>query len=249
MGRIVEQLITELERSRDMQTALEILAATLRPLGFRSVDYGYVERPWESVDSPKPISLIHHNFPRNWDKLWKRFSTHDPIYLASLDSAIPIDLTEVRVTRGTTGPESEAWRCLDHLGLSVAIVVPTHLPQGRFSNVGIYWDPDRSMEEWKHTVSAYLDTLFVIGHYFCDTVDRKFILKSVTAKHSGLTNRELECLEWTARGKTNRETAAIIGRSKATVRFHLENAMRKLGAPNRAGAVACAYAMGWLRPH
>jgi len=250
MAHIVEQLIAELECSGDRQTALQILAATLTPLGFCRVDYGYVDRPWDSLaHGPKPISLIHHNFPRDWDNLWKRFSTHDPIYLASLESAIPIDLTTVRAVRPSTGPEGDAWRCLDNFGVSVALIVPVHLPQGRFSNVGIYWDPDRPIEEWKSVMSAYRDTLFVLGHYFCETMDRRFISKGANTHSARLTARERECLEWTARGKTNRETAAIIGRSTATVRFHLENAMRKLGASNRASAVASAYSMGWLKPH
>lgn len=249
MNRIVDGLIAELERTRDIPSALEALAATLQPYGFQRVDYGYVQHPWGPSAGPRPISLVYHNFPRGWDKLWTRYATHDPIYLASLESALPVDMTEVRTRRRIEGIESDAWRCLDHLGLSTALIIPTHLPQGRFSNVGIYWDPDRPLAEWRRTIAAHGDMLFVIGHYFCDTMDRKFLAKRAPGPDSKLTPREIQCLSWVALGKTNGETASIVGIARATVRFHLENAMRKLGARNRAGAVAVAYAKGWLRMH
>jgi DNA-binding CsgD family transcriptional regulator len=249
MKRAVDGLIAELQHSRDVPSALQALAATLQPYGFQRVGYGYVEQPWGPFAGPRPISLVHHNFPRGWDKLWIRYATHDPIYLASLETALPVDMTEVRKRRRIDGLEGEAWRCLDHLGLSTALVIPTHLPQGRFSNVGIYWDPNRSLAEWRQMLTQHHDALFVIGHYFCDTVDRKFFARRASASDAKLTSREVECLTSIALGKTNAETAAILGIARATVRFHLENAMRKLGARNRAGAVAAAYAGGWLRAH
>jgi DNA-binding CsgD family transcriptional regulator len=43
-----------------------------------------------------------------------------------------------------------------------------------------------------------------------------------------LTQREIECLQWAARGKSTVETAMIFAISRRTVVFHLENAKRKL---------------------
>ena len=56
----------------------------------------------------------------------------------------------------------------------------------------------------------------------------------------GLSSRELECLRWTALGKSNEEIGELIGRSTETVRFHLKNATKKLSANNRIHAVAIA---------
>jgi DNA-binding CsgD family transcriptional regulator len=50
----------------------------------------------------------------------------------------------------------------------------------------------------------------------------------------------LECLTWSARGKTSPEIAAILGLSKRTVNFHVENACRKLNVATRTEAVARA---------
>jgi DNA-binding CsgD family transcriptional regulator len=57
----------------------------------------------------------------------------------------------------------------------------------------------------------------------------------------GLTDRELEILDWVARGKTNREIAALLVVSPHTVRKHLEHAYEKLGVHTRTAAVARAF--------
>ena len=53
-----------------------------------------------------------------------------------------------------------------------------------------------------------------------------------------LTTREQEALSWVAEGKSDWEIAVILGLSETTVRFHVDNARKKLGAVNRAQAVA-----------
>jgi DNA-binding NarL/FixJ family response regulator len=55
--------------------------------------------------------------------------------------------------------------------------------------------------------------------------------------HVDLNERETEALTWIARGKTSAEIAVILGLSKRTVDFHLENARIKLGVQTRTEAV------------
>jgi DNA-binding NarL/FixJ family response regulator len=58
--------------------------------------------------------------------------------------------------------------------------------------------------------------------------------------------RELEVLELVAAGNTNREIAAHLFISEATVKTHLLNIYAKLGVPDRASAVAEAFRRGLL---
>ena len=55
-----------------------------------------------------------------------------------------------------------------------------------------------------------------------------------------LNEREVEILTWVARGKTSIEIAQIIGLTKRTVDFHIDNAREKLGAATRTEAVVKA---------
>jgi len=61
-----------------------------------------------------------------------------------------------------------------------------------------------------------------------------------------LTEREHDCLAFVAEGKTDWEIANLLGISEATTRFHLNNARKKLGAVNRAQAVARFAMLGLL---
>lgn len=61
---------------------------------------------------------------------------------------------------------------------------------------------------------------------------------------TGLTPREEEILRLVAEGKTNREVAAALFISDATVKFHMTNILNKLHLENRAQVVAYAHRHG-----
>ena len=56
-------------------------------------------------------------------------------------------------------------------------------------------------------------------------------------KLAGLNDREVEVLTWVARGKTSAEIAQIVGLTKRTIDFHIDNARAKLRASTRTEAV------------
>jgi DNA-binding CsgD family transcriptional regulator len=59
-----------------------------------------------------------------------------------------------------------------------------------------------------------------------------------------LSGKELAVLHWLARGYTTDEAAELLFVSPHTVRTHVKNGMRKLGAKTRAHAVAIALTKG-----
>ncbi|MGE4426330.1 MAG: response regulator [Solirubrobacteraceae bacterium] len=63
-----------------------------------------------------------------------------------------------------------------------------------------------------------------------------------------LTDRELEVLTLVARGTTNRQAAAALFVSEATIKTHLLHLYAKLGVNDRAAAVGAAYERGLLKP-
>jgi DNA-binding response OmpR family regulator len=56
-------------------------------------------------------------------------------------------------------------------------------------------------------------------------------------KVADLNDREVEVLTWVARGKTSVEIGQIIGLTKRTIDFHIDNARAKLSATTRTEAV------------
>ena len=72
---------------------------------------------------------------------------------------------------------------------------------------------------------------------------------SVAAQHpqasvSALSVREVEVLGWLANGKTAWDISMILGIKERTVRFHIDNILKKLDAVNSAHAAALAVYMG-----
>jgi len=63
-----------------------------------------------------------------------------------------------------------------------------------------------------------------------------------------LTDRERECLTWTAKGKSAWAISKILGVSEHTVHFHLKSAIRRIGAGNRVQAVVKAVRLGLISP-
>ncbi len=61
-----------------------------------------------------------------------------------------------------------------------------------------------------------------------------------------LTVREIDILRMAADGRTALEIAAAMGVTERTATFHISNAIEKLGAANKAHAVACAMRLGLL---
>jgi DNA-binding NarL/FixJ family response regulator len=74
------------------------------------------------------------------------------------------------------------------------------------------------------------------------------VLRHARSEEPVLSAREIEVLELVARGTTNREAAARLFISEATVKTHLLHIYAKLGVPDRASAVAAAFDRGLLTP-
>lgn len=72
------------------------------------------------------------------------------------------------------------------------------------------------------------------------------IPSSAQAPVESLTARELEVLQWMARGLTNRQIAQRLRISEHTIKFHVTAVLGKLGARTRAEAVARGVSLGWI---
>jgi DNA-binding NarL/FixJ family response regulator len=79
------------------------------------------------------------------------------------------------------------------------------------------------------------------------TVATKLLGQVRAPAKDDLSKRELEVLALIAKGATNREAAARLFISEATVKTHLLHLYAKLGVSDRAAAVATAFARGLLR--
>jgi DNA-binding CsgD family transcriptional regulator len=66
---------------------------------------------------------------------------------------------------------------------------------------------------------------------------RRLVIPDVPAD-AGLTRREVDVLQWMARGETNGRIARRLAITEGTVKTHVQSILRKLNAANRAEAVS-----------
>lgn len=88
-----------------------------------------------------------------------------------------------------------------------------------------------------------VEELKLLGSYFHAHICRIIGRQSTC---DDLSERELDCLQWTAAGKTAWEAGVILGLTERTVRFHLNTAREKLKCATTAQAVAKAVAGGFI---
>ena len=68
----------------------------------------------------------------------------------------------------------------------------------------------------------------------------------VPAPFDKLSRRETEILALLVEGRTNKEIALCLDLQEITIKVHLRNVYRKIGAANRAQAVRIAMSSGWV---
>lgn len=127
------------------------------------------------------------------------------------------------------------------------ITVPIHMPRGRTGSVSWY-SRDASVDV-AVAFAEHVDVLRLAALRFMDLVFSVRVgTESGQDAPTQLSERELECLTWAALGRTDTQIGSMIHRSPTTARFHIDNAVRKLGARNRTQAVAIAARRGLIHP-
>jgi len=125
------------------------------------------------------------------------------------------------------------------------IVVPVHLPFGQIGTVS-FSPIDGERDDLSSEFDLYADILEYHARRFINGYSRVTCHRPWIPRNCRLSKREVECLRWAALGKTDAEIAMILGRSCATVRFHIHNAATKLEAVNRSQTVFKASQLGYL---
>jgi DNA-binding CsgD family transcriptional regulator len=111
-----------------------------------------------------------------------------------------------------------------------------------FPPKGIGGVPDRLAGERAAELSGQEVPVPWLVRYLWNLAAPERKLPDVAAWNLG--GRELEVLQLLAAGQRNRAIAAMLHVSENTVKFHLRNIYRKLGATSRTEAIALAHSNG-----
>lgn len=122
----------------------------------------------------------------------------------------------------------------------LAISLPSRAGETAFFGIGASGRP----AELKSKEMLLLREIRILADYFHNHILR--ISGHNSEERILISSRELDCLKWTAAGKTAWEASVILGISERTVRFHLNAAREKLRCTTTTQAVAKAVSNGLI---
>lgn len=130
----------------------------------------------------------------------------------------------------------------DH-GLKNGVFIPLIYQTEHKSFISIM---DESTQDIEDIFNLYREQLISIGYAFHAIAQPLLSEQKNQERQDIFTEREKECLQWSAKGKSAWEVANILNISERTVIFHLNNAKKKLDATSKAHLITKAVAGGYV---
>lgn len=208
------RIVETVEEAADLQAVMAQIRARC---GVHAV-YQLAQRPDTGLD----FTYVRTSFPPGWvgEYITNELIEIDPIMHASFSRSEPFDWRDVPMDRPKrlvetahrygVGPWGYCWPMVERNGR-----------RGAFSiNSDVETEAD-----WDAILAGHQAGLGFIAH----AVHAR-ALREVYGDEPALTERELECIHWTAAGKSAAEVAAILSISQHTVRQHLKNARARMDA-------------------
>lgn len=125
--------------------------------------------------------------------------------------------------------------CLNTDAPAVDLQIPLHKHCGEMAAFEVTFGPGYVDDRDHATMQGELRILANYFHSHVLRINGKNVDLSVL-----ISAKELDCLKWTAAGKTAWEASVILGITERTVRFHLNSAREKLQCTTTTQAVAKA---------
>jgi len=173
------------------------------------------------------------DWPADWLELYSQqnFVANDTVVAEARQRIAPFTWLESRARRVLSEAEREIWDAAARWGWTDGLSVPIHGPGGYFAAI-VMAGTQRPMPP---ALRNRLHLLAFLTHERCRALSGLLMVEDPRAV---LSSRELECMRWVGAGKTDWEIGKIMSVSPTTVKSHVDQARRKLGARTRSQAVA-----------
>jgi DNA-binding CsgD family transcriptional regulator len=245
---LADEALRVLEDVQDDDALEAYLTTFCQKLGFDYFSYVLSEPPELGEAQPRTPAyrpMVVSSYPAPWRE---RYDRHD---YYERDAVVTMGRASRRpffwgsgdyLSRLSPGPRQLFHEARD-FGILSGFTVPVHGPMGE---CGLFTTASAGgMDDFADAVRDSQHLLQVLGpRIHAVAVER--LLGRAGGATVALTEHERVCLGWTMRGKTAWEIAQIVGRSKPTIDYHIQKAIRKLGASNKFHAAFKALQAGML---
>ncbi|MBP2315555.1 helix-turn-helix transcriptional regulator [Azospirillum soli] len=245
------------DTAEDITKVVDAVAHRLGFSGFSYLDVRMIGPGTSSTVTPYYLSTARADFVAGYAA--ERLYEVDPVAHAAKTLNVASSWSEL-VGKGRrsaaeaehgAGAERVMGFALDH-GYKNGLTIPFHGVSETGAPISslttLFWS--EAPAEFDHLIATSRFSLHTFSLYCNDKVAKIRGCENTLANDAlpSLTNRERDCLSWSAQGKTSAEVSIIMGISENTVNFHLKNAMRKLSVHTKSHAVARAITLGLIAP-
>lgn len=229
--------INSLSNCNSSQEVGVAFSGFIRRFGFLAAACG------ESREAPETRTweFFFNTWPAEWLRQYQSndYVRHDLVPVMARISARPFTWREALSGREPTAKQREHYDWAVALGIVDCIGVPIHYPGGDFGLcVSI---ADHPIEGAVERNALHMASLF--AHQRCRELGGQSEASSATTP---LTPREVECLRWVLKGKSDTDISKLLSISHTTVHFHIERAKKKLAVRTRTQAAAMVVTLGYL---
>lgn len=194
------------------------------------------------LSSPPPGAVVLHNYPSVWASVYqeRNLYQYDPVVQQAERSLLPFRWNTPEFTAGLTRSQKRMLQEAARAGIANGYTVPIHVPwtAGAFrASCSVIPDSASIDQAAYRAVQIMAIYLYASAGYAQDAeAARERALPSAPM----LSERERECLELAAQGKSDWDISQMLGISESTVHKHVESAKRRLGVSTRIQAVVWA---------
>jgi DNA-binding CsgD family transcriptional regulator len=226
------------EEEGDFKRLVQGLQAFL-PFENAMCAHGNVSDFFGEEDSEALLDVCDINYPRGYLDFYfqEGFSRTDAVILEFISNLSPVNWRDVGKKCGFSYPVSV--KAID-FGMIDGWSHGSLNPNTMNSTAFYFGSSVRDESAVRNRGILEYATPFLSGAY-----DR--VLKKKARPAIKLTAREAEVLNWIKEGKSSWDISQILKCSERTVNFHVSNIKAKLGAVNRAQAVAVGLQYGGIR--
>lgn len=227
----------------DFYESFSALAQPTENMGFKGLIYDYAPVPTAhdgKLISPSILQTL--KTPEDMKDLWcdEGYYQMDPVQRYALQAGTPFSWSyktpERTAIRSMVSSDDKITSYMNDNNIAQGITVPIHWHDGSLATLtGLVENLDDLA-----ALEAHIPNLFLMAYRFHEKVIGSFTSNSLSKDLSPLSQRECECLSYSAEGLTAKQIARIINRSIPTVNMHINSAIQKLGASNRTQAVVRA---------
>ncbi len=230
MHRVFRSYIEGIRESSDPDALRAVVSQAIAAFELRTFTYfsPHGSRNSSIFISTYPTSWTDHYFAQGYDGI-------DPVFSIAHATQQPFHWGKDVAAVDLASPQKRMFDEAASFGIRNGLTFPLACGSASFAAMTIVADEKPSAFQRKVDKTERLLQFMAIALHVA--VRRKRWLTGLV-DGVALTQREMECLHWTAQGKSAGDIGCILAIRRSTVSFHLENAKFKLGVRTLAQAVA-----------